>query len=219
MTEEETQILLRIYSDAERAVAGFQKATGAVCPDGCGICCTRFTPDILPVEAEFLSDWILRHQPDQGRLFLAQDPGCFADCGSGDPCPLYRSDNPLHCSVYEGRPLICRLFGFSSMATKKGELEWSDCRYMELPPGMSRNWRCSPGTAEAPPLAELFGRQVHEVRPADSCQRELLPAALYRALNKQLMLDRLSRRSRGFGSNDDDDQPPLKGPSGATSAA
>jgi Fe-S-cluster containining protein len=65
------------------------------CDDGCGACC-----GVIPVtETEY--NRIAAHMKARGIVPLA---------GPEDVCPLYQGGR---CSVYEVRPLICRIFAHS----------------------------------------------------------------------------------------------------------
>jgi Fe-S-cluster containining protein len=176
VTAAETQALEGFYNDLDDSVGRFQKTTGAACPEGCGICCTRFTPEILPVEAEYLAFWLLDHDPEK-LILLARVPETHRP---DDTCPLYRPDTPWHCTVYRPRPLICRLFGFSGYLTKNGDWEFSDCRHMPMPEGLTRGKRGSLTDPVSPPLAGIRGMALLAVRP-DAGGRELLPVAVTRA--------------------------------------
>ena len=56
--------LLRLYAEAEHAVSRWKEKSGVFCMDGCGVCCERFMPDILPVEADLIAVFLLANIPD-----------------------------------------------------------------------------------------------------------------------------------------------------------
>lgn len=146
--EEPLAALHGLYAEVDAACSSFLSAArdkdpGFGCPQGCGACCERFVPDILPAEADYAALWILRYAPE------------LASVEQRDiaPCPYYAADKPeAHCRIYGGRPLICRLFGYTSVGTKNGSLSYSLCWSM---PGLRgselRSW-----TGEE--LARAFGR-------------------------------------------------------------
>ena len=99
------------------------------CPDGCGSCCVHFEPEVYEAEALYLAAWMLEHQSERAdRIAEAADSEAFA---GGDGCFLFDPDSPYHCTVYGGRCLICRLFGFSGDHGKDGAIRWKPCRYMQ----------------------------------------------------------------------------------------
>ena len=98
------------------------------CPDGCGSCCVHFEPEVYEAEALYLAAWMLEHQSERAEHIATADVDSVA-CGDG--CFLFAPDSPYHCTVYEGRCLICRLFGFSGDHGKDGAIRWKPCRYMQ----------------------------------------------------------------------------------------
>ena len=98
------------------------------CPDGCGSCCVHFEPEVYEAEALYLAAWMLENQSERAERIAETDSG--ASIG-GDGCVLFDPESPYHCTVYGGRCLICRLFGFSGDHGKDGRIRWKPCRYME----------------------------------------------------------------------------------------
>jgi len=189
------------FLDAARARSGAEGAFRFGCPQGCGSCCERFVPDILPLEADFAALWILRNRPE----LAAVEPRSEA------PCPYYDQANPeAHCRIYGGRPLICRLFGYSAMADKEGALEYSLCWKMPGAFTPSRNgedlrsWRGA-GIREAfgasPPLIADFGLRLQGLAAA-SAGRVLLGEAIRDSVERMRFLLRLA--AEGSDGNDND---------------
>lgn len=200
-----------LYAEADAACAAFQAAARSRssaeggfpfgCPSGCGSCCERFVPDILPVEADYAALWILRNRPE----LSAVEPRSEA------PCPYYDEADPgAHCRIYGGRPLICRLFGYSAMADKAGALEYSLCWKMPGAAAPNRNgedlrsWR---GSAIAqvfganPPLMADFGLRLQGLAAA-APERALLGDAIRESLDRLRFLLRLA--ASGSDGNDND---------------
>ena len=48
---------------------------------------------------------------------------------NGKTCPLFNPDSPYHCSIYNGRAFICRLFGASSFRSRNGDKTWRPCKF------------------------------------------------------------------------------------------
>jgi Fe-S-cluster containining protein len=122
-----------LYRRADEAVSVFQAKTGLSCPFGCGSCCEAFVPDILPLEAEYLAAFLALKNPEQAYALAARglEERVREDGRRG--CPLYADDTPYHCTVYEARPLICRLFAFSAVRDKRGQPSFALCRLMPEP--------------------------------------------------------------------------------------
>ncbi|AEJ20613.1 YkgJ family cysteine cluster protein [Gracilinema caldarium] len=137
--------LYEIYDRIEKSQAGWISATPFRCPEGCGSCCDHFEPDILDVEAYFLASWLLIHQRDRIHSipFDSDQKGCI----------LSDQNNPYHCTVYEGRPLICRLFAYSGDRGKDGSVRYRPCKFMKSDSVSSHTGK----TYSAQELQELFG--------------------------------------------------------------
>jgi len=95
------------------------------CPDACGECCRNFEPDLLESEALYMAAWIIENKPDlaeevrEGRFPFPENKGCF----------FWDEKNPYHCTIYGGRPFICRLFGACGNRGKNGEIVFKTCKF------------------------------------------------------------------------------------------
>lgn len=189
----------KLYARADEAVRRFQDAAGLSCPFGCGSCCEGFVPDILPAEAEYLAAYLAVAEAERAYALAASGLGPTSYPGGRLGCPLYRPDTPYHCSVYEARPLICRLFAFSAVKDKQGEPSFSLCRLMPdaaAAPGLRRaagDGLKAFGLVPAPVMAD-FGSEAAALSPAGGA-RGPLPEQLEAALSKILFLLGLSERA------------------------
>ena len=118
-----------LYNDIEVDQKLWKARSPMQCPNGCGSCCVHFEPEVYEAEALYLAAWMLEHQSERAERIAAADSDSFA---RGDGCFLFDPDSPYHCTVYEGRCLICRLFGFSGDHGKDGVIRWKPCKYMQL---------------------------------------------------------------------------------------
>lgn len=203
--------LEELYTEADAACAVFLDQARARwgaggdfrfgCPPGCGSCCERFMPDILPIEADYAALWILRKRPELASVEPRSDA----------PCPYYDRERPeAHCRIYGGRPLICRLFGYSAMADKEGALEYSLCWRMPAasPPGddgkAPRSWR-GPDIGQAfgasPPLMADFGFRLQGLAVA-AAGPALIGDAIRESLERMRFLLHLA--ASGTDGNDND---------------
>jgi len=198
---ERLESLAYLYRRADSAVAEFTEISGVSCPHACGTCCEGFVPDIMPVEAAYVAVWLAGNDRDRAYTLAASGltPRVRADGRQG--CPLYADDTPFHCTVYEARPLVCRMFGFAASSDKRGGACYSVCRH-----GVSAGGtRSASGEAlveafgAVPPLMSDMGSELVAIDPSSSAERQTLPDALNEALAQVLFL---------VGMKDDD---PLDG--------
>lgn len=117
-----------LYNDIDVDQKIWKAKSPMQCPDGCGSCCVHFEPEVYEAEALYLAAWMLENQSERAERIAEADSG--ASIG-GDGCVLFDPESPYHCTVYGGRCLICRLFGFSGDHGKDGRIRWKPCRYME----------------------------------------------------------------------------------------
>ena len=145
---------------------------------------------------------MLCHQRDRALAIL---DGSFASPRAGTPvagapgCVLFDPATPYHCTVYEGRCLICRLFGYSGDRGKDGRPRLKPCKFLPAD-------ACGPGSSHRqysePELLDLFGAvppvmadiaaQVVALTPDSAQDRLPLREALLLAISKILMLERFS---------------------------
>ena len=122
------ETLLQMEAAYER-IAKEQKqwydAAKFYCPEGCGQCCEGFEPDLMEGEALYMAAWLIENQNDIA-LQIAQNKFPF---DNGKTCPLFNPDSPYHCSIYNGRAFICRLFGASSFRSRNGDKTWRPCKF------------------------------------------------------------------------------------------
>ena len=99
--------------------------SGFRCPYGCGDCCAHFEPDLMVSESLYMGAWLLENQPAEAKDIAEGNFPFYAE----DHCPFFNTESPFHCSIYGGRPFICRLFGASGVKSKSGKLVWKPCRF------------------------------------------------------------------------------------------
>ena len=124
----EYKILTEIEAAYERIAKEqneWYEKSGFLCPHGCGECCSHFEPDLMVSEALYMGAWLLEHQPVIAQS-VAEDKFPFY---AMEHCQFFDSEAQYHCSIYGGRPFICRLFGASGARSKTGELVWKSCRF------------------------------------------------------------------------------------------
>lgn len=176
--------IAEFYDSTVHAFESFQEEYHVHCADGCGTCCTHFTPDITPSEALILAAYFLFVQERSELMSM------FAHYeGTGtDQCPLYRPDRPFHCSVYPVRPLICRLFGNCCSQDKNGGPAFRRCIYNPRPELMPAILSSSDFDPEAVvPIMEKFGISLLELE-GNQPETELLPEAVLHSMERLVFL-------------------------------
>ena len=186
-----------LYARVRLAQTGFrasaaEKGSPLSCPADCGSCCSRFVPEVLPIEADKIAHFL-----------LAGKPGLIDRLRAGEgvaeaACPFWNPDKPgENCMIYHVRPLICRLFGFSSVLDKCGEPTFSLCR--QMPPVAGSPKRLFVGVSameelfgSAPPLMIDFSREIIALDPGEAGRRTGLREALGSSLPKVSLLLKLS---------------------------
>lgn len=198
---ERLESLAYLYRRADSAVAKFAETSGVTCPHACGTCCEGFVPDIMPIEAAYVAAWLVGTDRDRAYKLAASGMAPRVRDDGRQGCPLYANDTPYHCTVYEARPLICRMFGFSAYSDKRGSPTFSVCRHGSS--GKGARSASGTGLVEVfgvePPLMADMGSELVAIDPSSSAGRQPLPEALYEALGQVLFL---------VGMKDDD---PLDG--------
>jgi len=194
--------LAGVYAGADTAMSAFGSASGVACPSGCGRCCESFVPDMLPLEAEWMAIWLIRNDPSRAEG-LAKS-GFSAAERSALSCPFFHSPGLSHCGIYEGRALVCRLFGFAATRSRNGEPIFAFCRHMPVPRGVSkRSWKgeeIGTGLGAEPPLMSDLAAQLLAIRPEEGRERRSLVEALPAALQRIYLIAGL--RSQAFAVAD-----------------
>ncbi|MCQ2590674.1 MAG: YkgJ family cysteine cluster protein [Treponema sp.] len=113
------------YFELSEQQKNWYEISGFTCPEGCGSCCHNFEPDLLDCEASYMAAWIIQNQPEVAEKIVE---GTFP-FENGKTCPFHDFENPYHCSIYEGRPFICRMFGGCGNKDKEGRVVWKPCKF------------------------------------------------------------------------------------------
>src|SRR6185295_15429071 len=117
--------LLKIYHKLEKETKQFQAETGLHCIAGCGRCCENPRIETTVAELMPLAFRLFQRGEESGWLDKANRSESKGQCIFYKPDPLIEGKG--RCSVYQWRPLICRLFGFSAITDKKGRPSLVTC--------------------------------------------------------------------------------------------
>lgn len=118
--------LREVYRELDKKQSRFQKDFPVHCIESCGECCRHYVPILTQAEALVAAYVIIRDEKEDEVLSRL-------NCGDTEStvCPLYNNEGPYHCSLYEGRSMVCRLFGFSCSEDKNHNLVWRACKWKE----------------------------------------------------------------------------------------
>lgn len=177
ITEERIKLIFKLYDKLEKKQEKFCAQFDIHCFDGCGQCCEHFTPDITETEALFLAYGLIKENRDEEVIKLLHSK----DMNEEHYCPLYRKDNPFHCSVYKFRPLICRLFGASASHDKENNCVFKKCKFNQI----GHDVTCEEFNKHKAMVVLMsdYGETLNEIEP-NNLEKELLPSALEKAVNK-----------------------------------
>jgi uncharacterized protein len=202
------EIYDRIAAAQERSLEQIAKSgTALACPQGCVSCCEGFIPDVLPVEADFLADWLLGNRPELAAAFLERG----GEAAPSPPCPLYEAGRKGGgCGAYPARPLICRLFGFASVRDREGAESYSLCRAMGSMGGR-RSW--SGPELERDLGARLlvmpdFAAAAVAIAPQEAGDRDLITGILPASLRRASLYLRLTALESGDDPGGDEPSTP-----------
>lgn len=168
-----------VYAALDEKQARFQDKFSVSCINGCGECCQHYVPVLTQAEALAAAYVIIRDKREEEVL---------ERLNSGDPnssmCPLYNKDREYHCSLYEGRSMVCRLFGFSCSEDKEHNLVWKACKWKgeegeEIDPSVLMENR-----KDVPVMSE-YGERLEE---CSDIEGEIMYSAIPKALWKLKMI-------------------------------
>lgn len=198
----EEEILLQIedvYSDIKIQQQAWYEKTDFRCIDGCGECCRNFEPDLLESEVLYMAAWLIENLPETAEQVAS---GNFP-FGREKGCQFWNEKADYHCSIYEGRPLICRLFGASSSYSKTGDVVWKPCRFYPAqrlsehkPPLAHKQYSASETRSllgEIPPAMSDFTEKI--VASISSEQTELIRDILPETISRLMWVIKMNESS------------------------
>lgn len=176
--------LRELYNETDLAIESFQKASQLTCIEGCGSCCERFMPYLESSQALVLALFLIENKPDSINAIINSKT---------EFCPLYNPHSNYHCTVYEARPLICRMFGFCGVLNKNEEISFSLCfrkKELEVQAESQSQFTGSETSAHFsayPPIMSYFGSKLQNLK-ADESEELPLPEAIQNAVQKIYLL-------------------------------
>ncbi len=173
-----------IYRRLDRRIAAFRRRSALACLPGCGECCRS-----TGVEATVLE--LLPLALELCRRGKAKEVLARLDAGKEPERCLLFSEQPLgrfggHCTAYSRRPLLCRLFGFSSMENREGRPELVACRPLRQadPARAGQAVATAARGRAAAPLMRDYGLAVYRLDPVLGSGALPVNAALRQALER-----------------------------------
>lgn len=137
------------YDYVSTLLESFSKEENIHCPHSCGECCKHYMPDLTVAEAEYIALFLMEtNRVDE--FYSRIERGV-------DYCPMYNEESNYHCSIYQARGLICRLFGSACSLDKKGEAKLPHCKWGDL--GSSKT--LSP--KKDAPIASKLGMELENI--------------------------------------------------------
>ena len=121
---ERTGKLIEAYLSLEEKEKAFVSDFSIHCTPSCGECCCHYVPYLTESEALVAALIIIRDNREDEIISLLSS----ADKES-TVCPLYNPDRSSHCALYDGRSLVCRLFGDSVSLDKNGNPVYRECKW------------------------------------------------------------------------------------------
>lgn len=194
--------LRSVYRSLEEHTDRWSVKSGVSCPSGCGYCCTGFTPDVLPVEAEYLALFLIEERPDLLDRAVGKAPNQQTQCLFYDP------GSSFHCTVYEARPLVCRLFAWAGTTGKTDSVKYVPCGKMLGVSAMSADAAAGKVGRVKVPVMGVYAEKVEGADTDGQRWRKLLPDALSSSLSSLLLrrqlwnAERLSRNRVNPGGTD-----------------
>ena len=186
----------RIDAKIDRTV----RATGIGCPPGCGKCCTSPTVDSSEAELLPLALELIRQGKAESvleRLAAAKQ--------NGDPtCVLFQRTVPDgslgRCGMYEHRPGLCRLYGFSGARYETGEREWRPCSHMRaMKPEMEAALREPP-----PECMPVIADELRHLRSSYGSPSDQAPIPINEALSRAISRQLTKAMYSQYADDDDD---------------
>jgi Fe-S-cluster containining protein len=180
---EQAALIMEIYREMDALSSRFQNATGLRCLPACGNCCDSEEVEATIVEVIPLGWQILLSGEEERYLSAIEESEKIGNqrCVIYDPARSREAGGC--CSLYEFRPLVCRLFGFAARRNKKGELEFAACRWIKdaTPEAVTRA-RVGVGSDLPVPVYQDAFMRVASVNPALGFRRLPINRAIKEAL-------------------------------------
>ena len=123
--------LLELYKEIDLCIDRFKIETDINCLDLCGKCCNTASSNIEASVFELFPLAIYLWENKKVDIIISE----LSSIEVSNPCIFFKDDKIFNttgnCSMYELRPLICRLFGFSVLINKGDRVRYISCNEMK----------------------------------------------------------------------------------------
>ncbi|MGN1164012.1 MAG: YkgJ family cysteine cluster protein [Candidatus Ornithospirochaeta sp.] len=171
--------LLDVYKSLGEHQKRFQEKFGVSCISGCGNCCEHYVPYLTESEALVAAYVALRD--DRVEEIMARLNN-FSE--KDTVCPLYNKEGEYHCSLYEGRSMVCRLFGLSVSQDKGGKMVWRPCHWKDGKGEVLDGSVLEANSGDVPVMSH-YGEKLEE---CGGTEGELIDSAVSKAIWKIKMI-------------------------------
>jgi Fe-S-cluster containining protein len=174
--------VLKLFQELDDEIAKFSEESGLKCKPGCGECCLY--PKVHATVLEFIPfayKMVLQEKAFELLETLKSKETDSSYCIIYSPFSLKL--NQGHCSDYENRGLICRLYGFSANSQKDGSHSMITCSIIKSNhPGFFKNAVSLLANSEHLPIAADYYSKVQSVDLTLSLQTYPINIAIRKAL-------------------------------------
>ncbi len=163
--------LADLFTELDKRAEVFSAVSQLSCPEGCGLCCEHADTEVSRLEAEYIAIHLRGEAPELIDI-LSRKLTDESHTGIHGACIFYDSDTPLHCRIYQVRPLICRCFGYSGERDKTGATLFPACEHMDLPEGLRTGGGIVRLSFEPfPPVMADYRRDIETLANSDTAKR------------------------------------------------
>lgn len=201
-SEKGIEALQELYADITvKQTEWLKKAPLFHCPPGCPTCCTVFEPDVLPLEALYVALFLIENRYDivQSIIDTPVISLSIVPITEKISCPFLNTKSQFCCSIYESRPLICRLFGYCGDINQEQKIRFKLCRFHPLSQQhCAESYQLEEAEMQErfgalPPPMSDFGMKLISLHGGDIFQKsQLVSKAVANALQKILLLQRFA---------------------------
>lgn len=174
VTGERINKLIEVYNLLDKSEKTFCASFGVHCTESCGECCCHYLPVLTEEEAE-VAAWFIINENRESEILASLDAADKTSPG----CPLYNKDKAEHCSLYEGRSMVCRLFGSAVTLDKNGDPVYKECKWKKEKHSLSQEELKK--RKDILPVMSIYGENL-------SGDAESIYTALPKAINKIKLL-------------------------------
>lgn len=168
------QHVVSLYYEFEQLVHSIKTTYSVQCPYGCGQCCNTSSSNIESTVLEMLP--LCVHLYETGTYSKWLD-------NVSEHCIFYDSRDtvkPGCCMVYEFRPLVCRLFGYSFIKNKYGAIVPVACSILKKQYNTKKELFAV--SSDTLPLINAFSLKIMTIDPALGLERYPINEAFIKAM-------------------------------------